>query len=145
MKLAEPYADSKPSEVSEVYWIYAERRKVPYPGPTRRSGKWLVLGDVGRIDGLWARVKVATESGRLGGRSKAATSKPNPTAADPNTRAICVYTYDSEDLEDVMRVRDELRALGVVEKIGYKTDEKTVAGIYVSRGYKAEEIRRYFD
>lgn len=145
MRLAEPYADSKPSTVIEVYWIYATKRAGTYPGPTARSGKWLVLGNVARIDGLWAKIKAATEKGRLGGRSKVSTAKPNPTSADPKTKAICVYTYDSDDVEDVMRVRRELRALGVIEKIGYKTDERTMAGVYVSRGYKPEDVRKYFE
>lgn len=145
MRLAAPYADSKPSMVTEVFWIYATRREGTYPGPTARSGKWIVLGDAARIDDLWTRIKVATEEGRLGGRSKVSTAKPNPTAADPNTKAICVYTYDSDDVDDVMRVRQELRALGVVEKVGYKTDERTMAGVYVSAGYRPEDVRKYFE
>ena len=145
MKLAVPFAETKPSTVSEVYWIYSTRREVGYPKPTERSGKWILTGDAARIDEVWAKVKVDTEEGRLGGWSKVATAKSNPTAPDPAVRAICVYTYDSDDVGDVMRIRRQLRELGVGEKIGYKTDERTMAGAYVSAGYAPEQLRKYFE
>lgn len=34
-----PYSDAKPSEVTEVYWIYAWRKRGEYPKPTHLSGK----------------------------------------------------------------------------------------------------------
>ena len=141
---ARAYADSNPSEVTEVDWIYAQRKIGKYPAPTSRSGKWLVFRDVKNIDAMWAKIKAATEEGRLGGRSKVSTAKPSPLALDPRKKVVCVYTYDSDDVEDVMRVRRELRRLGVREKTGYKTDAMTMAGKYVIRGAKPEEVRKYF-
>jgi Bles03-like protein len=139
------YAESRPSEVTAVDWIYALRKVGEYPAATPRSGKWIVFRDVGHIDGMWAKIKSATEAGRLGARSKVSTAKPSPLAIDQVNKIICVYTYDSDDVEDVMRVRQELRDMGVVEKIGYKTDAMTMAGKYVLRGAKPEEIRKYFE
>lgn len=145
MRAGEPFGRSKPSEVSEVFWIYAARKEGSYPSPTPRSGKWLVFGDAARVDEVWDEIREATERGALGGFSKVATSRPNPTGPDPSRRVICVYTYDSDDVQDVMRVRDSLRNLGVTEKTGYKTDAKTVAGVYVARGFSQEEVWKYHE
>lgn len=46
-----------------------------------------------------------------------------------------MYTYDHNDEEDVMRVRKKLRELGFTEKLSYKTDEATRAGIYRATGH----------
>src|SRR2546425_12674646 len=113
--------DPKPSQVKEVYWLYAENLKGNYSEPTPTSGKWLLFVPNQDIDAGWTRVKEATKAGRLGGDSKVSTAKPNPNAVDPSHRVICVYTYDSEDEDDVMRVREELRRLGFTDKIPYKT------------------------
>jgi hypothetical protein len=43
---------------------------------------------------------------------------------------ICVFTYDWTDAEDVLRVRQALRDLGITKKLGYKADEDTRAGRY---------------
>jgi hypothetical protein len=39
-----------------------------------------------------------------------------------------VYTYDWQDEKDVRRVRQELRELGITQRIPYKSDEETRAG-----------------
>ncbi len=134
--------DPKPSRVTEVSWLYAENLKGNYPKPTVRSGKWLLFVPNDEIDEVWMRVKEATEAGRLGGDSKVSTAKPNPNSADPSHNVICVYTYDSDDESDVMRVREELRGLGFVNEIPYKTDEATLSGTYRNRG--GRNISRYY-
>jgi len=53
-----------------------------------------------------------------------------------------VYTYNFEDEEDVMRVREELRRLGFTSKIPYKTDEETRSGRYQVKGDR--EISEYY-
>jgi hypothetical protein len=65
-KISLPYSDAKPSEVTEVYWIYSIRKKGEYPKPTIRSGKWLIFVSSEGVDEVWAKVKRATEGGRLG-------------------------------------------------------------------------------
>lgn len=143
MKAAERYSDAVPSAVSEVSWIYAVRKEGEYPKPTAKSGKWLVFGNPDRIDEMWTKVKAATRQGALGGFSKVATAHPNPNAPNSDRRVICVYTYNSDDFQDVRRVRETLRSLGVTEKTGYKTDEKTREGVYLSRGFTPEEVWKY--
>ncbi|MEM2100289.1 MAG: DUF1917 domain-containing protein [Thermoproteota archaeon] len=111
-----PYSDSRPSEVSEVYWIYAVRRKGKYPEPTVRSGKWLIFVERENVDEVWFKVKKAVEEGRLGDSAKVSTAKPNPLASDPKKYVICIYTYDWTDEKDVRRIREELRKLSIVKK-----------------------------
>lgn len=127
-ELARPFVDSKPSEVFDVYWIHAKRAKGRYPAATARSGKWLVFVGADEVNEVWARIKKATEDGRLGDSAKVATSRPNPNATNPQGKVICVYTYDWQDREDVMRVRNELRRLGIEKKIPYKADKDTLVG-----------------
>jgi len=126
--------DCRPSEVVDRYWIHAERKAGgSYPDHTERGGKWMLFVKTSEIDSWWATIKMATESGRLGSSAKVATMKPNPNAASPDTRVICVYTYDVEDEHDCTRVRSALRELGVTWKIPYKTDVDTYAGKYAGR------------
>lgn len=137
------YSEAKPSEVAEVYWIYTERRKGKYPESTIRSGKWLVFVDEKDVDEVWAKIRKAVEEGKLGSDAKVATAKPNPNATKPSKRVICVYTYDYTDEEDVRRIREELRKLGIASRIPYKTDEDTLSGKYQKTGHK--RISKYYE
>lgn len=49
---------------------------------------------------------------------------------------------DSDDVADVMRIREELPSLGFVNKIPYKTDEATHAGRHGVRGDK--RVSKYY-
>ena len=138
-----PHSDAKPSKMTEVYWIYAERGKGEYPEPTLHSGKWLVFVDKKDVDEVWEKIKKAVEEGKLGSGAKVATAKPNPLATNPNKRVICVYTYDYTDEQDVRRVREELRHLGINGRIPYKTDEDTLSGKYQITGHT--RISKYFE
>lgn len=133
----------KPSTVTDVYWLHAFRQTAGYPESTNRSGKWLIFVPLSRVDGFWQRIKTATQEGRLGDEAKVATAKSNPNATDHSRKVICVYTYDWKDKEDVMRIREQLRKLGVHWKIPYKADEDTDAGKYSKRGHL--RISKYFE
>jgi hypothetical protein len=128
-------ADPKPSEVTDSYWLSAERRTGSYPAATENCGKWLVFFHVSQIDAIWEKIKLATEEGKLGSSAKVATARPNPNARDPNRKVICVYTYDWTDETDVKRIRAELRSLGVTSRIPYKADRDTYEGKYANRGH----------
>lgn len=136
-------SDAKPSEITDVYYIKAYRKKGDYPKPTDRTGKWLVFVDVSIVDEVWAKIKKATEDGILGNSAKVATAKPNRLASSPRRKVICIYTYDWTDEKDVKRVCDGLRGVGITQQIWYKTDEDTLNGKYGSMGYK--NISKYSD
>lgn len=135
-----------PSLVTEELWIYAIRKivKIPREKPTRNGGKWLIFGNVEETDKNWKIIKSATEKGILGKMSKVATAKPNKNAKNhSNERVICICSYEANDKEDVMRIRKELRELGFLKKLPYKTDEMTRNGIYSSNN--DEKISLYFE
>ncbi len=137
------FADAKPSEVIEVHWINVKNEAGNYPKTTDKIGKWLIFVPVESIDSFWAEIKKATEEGKLGQASKVATAKSNPNTIDPKRRVVCVYTYDWTDETDVRRVREELRKLGVTNKIAYKSDEDTLKGKYNATGHK--RISKYYE
>ncbi len=141
-KIYKLYGLLKPSEEFDIDWLPAERLKGKYPDRLKNSGKWLVFVPLANLDDLWAKIKTATEKGLLGNHAKTATTKPNPNASDPNTKVICVYTYDWQDEADVMRIRDELRRLGVTWKIPYKSNKDTLAGKYQVTGHT--RISKYY-
>ncbi len=103
--IAGPYKDENPTEVTVSYWIYAENDTMEYPSSTEKSGKWLIFVHESQIDQMWSKIKKSLEIGELGRSAKVSTSRPNPNARDPDKHVICVYTYDSDDIKDVMRIR----------------------------------------
>lgn len=195
----EKYSDTKSSQVSDTFWIFAVRKKGKYPNKSqlkasneRRtevfenhpkviesdeeefihrggnylcdaqgnsihmddvedelsarmpgSGKWLVFVDRTQVDDIWARIKRATEEGKLGAGAKVSTAKTNPNSTDISKNVICVYTYDWTDKEDVMRIREELRQIGITWKIPYKSDLDTIRGKYRVKGDR--RISKYFE
>ena len=134
-KTRTPRPPRTPSQIRDEYWVSATTRRKRVRS-TERSGKWLIFVPLGELDAAWAKIKKATQDGLLGNCSKAATALPNPNAADPTKRVICVYTYDSDDREDVMRVRKALRDLGFTRPMPYKTDKATLEGRYQVYGHQ---------
>ena len=134
-----PVTEVAPTDpAATCYWIYALRRLHvrQYPRDRLTSGKWLLYPSTEQVDRFWAAIKEATEDGRLGNQSKVATARG--AKPDINTgrmcHVICVYTYDWEDTDDMVRVREELRKLGITWRIPYKTDADTEAGKYACKG-----------
>jgi hypothetical protein len=131
-----------PSQVRNDYWIHAVNPN-PIHQWTDRSGKWLIFVPLKQLDEKWKLIASATEAGELGIAAKAATSKPNGLAKNKWVKVICVYTYDSADQADVMRVRAQLRALGFGKKLSYKTDQATTEGRY--RSSESGPVSLYFE
>jgi hypothetical protein len=114
-----------PSEITSAAFIEAT-----YNGKMQadsgRVGKWLFHVAEKYIDNTWENVKKAVTEGKLWTTAKASTawrSKGGPYV-------VCVYTYDYDDKNDVMRIRDYLRKMGFKRPVAYKTDDQTLAGIY---------------
>jgi len=131
----------KPSEEKDVCWLRAFRRQGVYPESVR-PGKWLIFVREHEVDTVWEKIALATEQGLLGDAAKVSTAKPR-SDYDRKIRVICVYTYDWKDEEDVHRVRQALRELGIDWRLRYKTDEDTLTGKYSRLGYR--HIAKYFE
>jgi len=97
------------------------------------AGKWLIFQEPEAADDAWKKVRDATVSLDLGISAKVSTAKPNPDSRD-SRRVIYVYTKDWADEADVMRVRENLKNLGFIDRIGYKRNLETFAGEYAQKG-----------
>ena len=80
------------------------------------SGKWLVFISSDEVDNLLERIAKSTLSGTLGNSAKVSTHSEE----DPDSKhVICVNNADYRSIDEVNRVRDELRRLGVTQRIAY--------------------------
>lgn len=121
-------------------WLFAFREVGTYPDDTERSGKWMIYWKPEDVDDGWNRICDALREGRLGYAAKAATTPKQWRKG--LFYVTLVYTYDSDDVDDVRRVREELRQLGVTQKIGYKEDRETAQGHYSSSG---KPVSKYWE
>ncbi len=123
-----------PSRTTQMYWIVQDAPQFPSEDiDTEMGGKWLIFVSPDEADEAWRKVRAETCAGRLGISAKVSTAKPNPDAKDDRA-VIYVYTRDWRDEEDVMRVRERLREIGFVERIGYKRNIETYHGEYSEKG-----------
>ncbi|NLM29320.1 MAG: DUF1917 domain-containing protein [Methanomicrobiales archaeon] len=125
-----------PSKTTRIYWIAQD---APEPAPRglddEQVGKWLIFVPPDEADEAWRKVRDETARGLLGISAKVSTAKPNPDSRDERT-VIYVYTRDWADEADVMRVRERLRDLGFVDRLGYKRNIETYRGEYSEEGKK---------
>ncbi|MDD3135592.1 MAG: DUF1917 domain-containing protein [Methanoregula sp.] len=123
-----------PSKTTQTYWIVQDAPgSAPEAIEDEAVGKWLIFQEPDQIDALWIKVRDATVALTLGISAKVSTAKPNPASRD-SRKVIYVYTKDWADEPDVMRVRERLRELGFVDRIGYKRNIETFAGEYAKKG-----------
>jgi hypothetical protein len=123
-----------PSKTTQMYWIVQDAPgSAPEAIEDENAGKWLIFQEPGQADAAWKKVRDATVTLELGISAKVSTSKPNPESRD-NRKVIYVYSKDWADEADVMRVREKLRELGFIERIGYKRNIETFAGEYAKKG-----------
>ncbi len=117
-----------------MYWIVQDAPgSHPEAIEDENAGKWLIFTEPEAVDAAWAKIRDATVAGELGISAKVSTAKPNPDSRDIR-KVIYVYTKDWADEADVMRARQKLKALGFVDRIGYKRNIETFAGEYAKKG-----------
>ena len=104
--------EAVPSSMNAVYWIESKPLIAGLP-ITSRAGEWLIETTAAEVDDLWAKIRQATEEGRLGYKSKVSTS-PAKGQAHTAARLIVVRTYDAEDGTDVARVEAALRQMDMM-------------------------------
>jgi hypothetical protein len=123
-----------PSKTTQMYWIVLDAPgSLPEAIEDEKAGKWLIFQEPDLTDAAWKKVRDATVALELGISAKVSTAKPNPDSRD-NRKVIYVYTPDWANEEEVMRVREKLRELGFVDRIGYKRNIETFAGEYAKKG-----------
>lgn len=123
-----------PTKTSQMYWIVQDAPgSAPEAIEDENAGKWLIFQDPDAVDAVWKKVRDATVALELGISAKVSTAKPNPDSRD-NRKVVYVYTKDWADEADVLRVREKLRELGFVDRIGYKRNLETFAGEYAKKG-----------
>ena len=139
--LVEHIEDIDPRDEKDFYWLIASNKKDNYPA-TKDGGKWLIFVPPDDIKDVWMKIKKAIEDGRLGNMAKISTGKNNRLGGKSKNHVICVYTYDYEDKKDVIKIREQLRKIGITQKIPYKTNKATRQGKYSIHGDK--KISEYF-
>jgi hypothetical protein len=123
-----------PTKTTQMYWIVQDAPgSAPEAIEDENAGKWLIFQEPDRVDAVWKKVRNATVALELGISAKVSTAKPNPDSRD-NRKVVYVYTKDWADEVDVLRVREKLRELGFVDRIGYKRNIETFAGEYAKKG-----------
>jgi len=134
--LMEALNNSLPLETTNQPWISVHASEIPAPQNSVQAGKWLIFCDNDTINDTWIKIAQATFNNQLGFGSKVST-----IMSPSDKKVICVYTYDADDEDDVMKVRKTLRTLGIKGKIPYKTNLATKKGEYASEG---KRISKYY-
>jgi len=123
-----------PTKTTQMYWIVQDAPgSAPEAIEDENAGKWLIFQEPDLVDAVWTKVRDATVALELGISAKVSTAKPNPDSRD-NRKVVYIYTKDWADEADVLRVREKLRELGFVDRIGYKRNIETFAGEYAKKG-----------
>lgn len=123
-----------PTKTTRSYWIQQGCfGAAPDAAGAEEAGKWLIFLPPGDVDSAWQKIRDATVSGTLGIGAKVSTAKENEDSRDER-KVIYVFTADWSDEPDVMRVREALKQLGFVDRIGYKRNIDTYAGEYREKG-----------
>jgi len=125
-----------PSKTFQARWIEQNSPHVDgKAAEIEEAGKWLIFLPLDVLDDVWRHIRDLTWEGKLGISAKVSTARPDSDARD-DRKVIYVYTADWEDEPDVMRVREELRKIGITERIGYKRNIETFKGEYSAKGKK---------
>lgn len=119
-----------PSENTLEDW-YVYHSSKDYPKHTINGGKWLIFCNEYTINKTWDLIKIAQDNGLLGNVCKTSTKKNS--SKNNNSFVICIYTYDFNDKDDILRVRENLKLLGFNNVLKYKRDIETKKGIYGSK------------
>lgn len=93
------------------------------------AGKWVITCDNNDVDTIWDNIAKACFAGKLGPVAKVSGYNPNSIHSG---HAICVYTEDFRDINEVARVYQEIINTLDGQKYnikGYKQEINTLLGI----------------
>lgn len=116
----------RPSITTGQVWIYTEA-----PGESFESsdvsGKWCILSTPDAVDGAWLTVAALVAKGVL--LAAKVSTHLAVASGGYEQHVICVYTRDWRDEKEALRARHVLRGVGFDERMGYKRDSDTQAGV----------------
>ena len=126
------------------YWKYMpNKNQNSLVGVARRFkvtlGKWMVQVPSEKVDEVWGLIATAIFNEDFGSAVLSAKVSPKGDengVEDPNMHVICVYTSDFTNMEEVVKVENVLRNLGIRRDLNYKPDLYTSLGIYRGNPYK---------
>ncbi|GHE09066.1 putative phosphothreonine lyase domain-containing protein [Streptomyces alanosinicus] len=91
------------------------------------ASKWLWFLPVRALDAARHLIRTAVEAGQVGPGAKVATPGSD-FDGDPTRRPVIIDTAGHRDREDVQRVLNVLRSLGIRDALAYKADQTTRRG-----------------
>ncbi len=116
----------QPSTTQHLPWLFQVA-----PGrlfeSTGQSGKWCVYRTTDGIDTAWRVVRALVTNDIL--LAAKVSTRQAVDSGGHGQHVICVYTPDSQDWKEVLRVREVLRAAGFEGRLQYRRDADTMAGI----------------
>jgi hypothetical protein len=115
-----------PSEDLSRGWLYETSPRFRGVTSSDLTGKWCIFVPRGDVDAAWEKIKDALKSDQLW-CAKVSTALRRMSR---DNHVICVYTANWTDTQDLLQVRDVLRALGFVKELGYKRDVDTRRKLY---------------
>jgi hypothetical protein len=96
--------------------------------PVANIKQWMIFCSTEEVNDLWGVIAHATANNELGIAAKVALFDEGD---DRKPRLLCIYTQDFNDVEDVARVAQKLRSLGVIKAGGKSIYYK--CGTYTSK------------
>jgi len=115
----------RPSTTEHTLWIFQAAPGAAFES-TDRTGKWCVYRTGQCIDQAWRTVRALVSNGVL--LAAKVSTRRAVVVGGHEQHVICIYTADWEDLREVWRAREVLRAAGFSERLGYKRDADTAVG-----------------
>lgn len=118
--------DLSPSTTDHCTWIFRAAPGEEFES-TEISGKWCIFRTPDEVDAAWTRIAALVSAGTL--VAAKVSTRLCVTAGGYTQHVICVYTRNWRKKAQVNQVRRVLREAGFGERLGYKRDCDTDAGI----------------
>ena len=115
-----------PSRTLHEPWIFLATPRQEFES-TDLSGKWCIFRNADAIDSAWIQVVALVASGAL--LAAKVSTRMSVAVGVYDRHVICVYTRDWRNVAEVQQARQVLHSAGFSERLGYKRDSDTIAGI----------------
>lgn len=103
------------------------------------TGKWIIWLEKKEVDEKWGSIAKSILDGKLSSFSAKISTNGHPSTSS-GEYLVCVYTLDYSEMQEVMKVREELKNLGFTSALCYKADIYTYLKIYGKNEYGLSEV-----